>query len=537
MIAKVVRGYRPGGLIVYLFGPGRFEEHRNPRVVGSWDGLPWLHQPDPLPPIGRDGVVVEPGEFDLDLRQLIATMSGPARAAGLPVSHLPALPTEWAQLLRTGGRLPAEAPGWARLYRFDPRRDAVVLRPGYVWHCSVRLHPDDPTLTDDQWQRIAERLMRATGIHQAGCRWIAVRHADDHIHLVATLVCETTGKRFHPYRDYLQLRAECQRLERELELVRTAPADKTALPAPTRAELAKAQRLGRSQTTRQELRRLVGHRAATTSNPAQFLAALQDDGLHPHPVLDPTGHQHGYTVTLPGDYSAAGQPIRYSGSALATDLTWPKLLQRWASTPPPVPTTKPGRVPLAARQTTLRAATELVHRTRTALRDGTEDPDGAAHATGELLTALAGAHHGRATGQLTTIAQRYDRAARTPHHVLPSPLGPLAADLRHAARQLGAIGAMSGRGHERLATTALILAVTSLIVEIAAWQSDQRRPHQAIAAHETATGLATITSTSRPPVSKPARQQPGDLLSLQGERVEPHRPRPPSHGYGPTRGR
>jgi ABC-type glutathione transport system ATPase component len=25
-----------------------------------------------------------------------------------------------------------------------------------VWHCPVRLHPDDPVLTDQQWQRIAK---------------------------------------------------------------------------------------------------------------------------------------------------------------------------------------------------------------------------------------------------------------------------------------------------------------------------------------------------------------------------------------------
>jgi hypothetical protein len=82
---------------------------------------------------------------------------------------------------------PLGCAGWLRHYRYDPRAEAVVLRPGYVWHCPVRLHPDDPVLADEQWQHVANRLMTATGLHQAGCRWIAVRHADDHIHLVATL--------------------------------------------------------------------------------------------------------------------------------------------------------------------------------------------------------------------------------------------------------------------------------------------------------------------------------------------------------------
>jgi hypothetical protein len=161
----------------YLFGPGRFEEHRDPRVA-SWDGAPWLHQPPKLGSVVLDGEELAAGEFDFDLRPLGRSLREVAELAGLPLAAPPALPAEWAERVRRGER--------ADQYRYDRRRDAVVARPGWVWHCPVRLHPDDPTLTDDQWQAIAERLMRATGIAQAGCRWIAVRHADDHIHLVAS---------------------------------------------------------------------------------------------------------------------------------------------------------------------------------------------------------------------------------------------------------------------------------------------------------------------------------------------------------------
>jgi hypothetical protein len=62
MIAKVIRGWRPAGLIAYLMGPGRHEEeHRNPRIVASFDSAPAFHQP---PKTGA-------GEFDFD-------RSGPA---------------------------------------------------------------------------------------------------------------------------------------------------------------------------------------------------------------------------------------------------------------------------------------------------------------------------------------------------------------------------------------------------------------------------------------------------------------------------
>jgi hypothetical protein len=32
------RGQRVGGLLRYLYGPGRKEEHINPRLVAAWDG-------------------------------------------------------------------------------------------------------------------------------------------------------------------------------------------------------------------------------------------------------------------------------------------------------------------------------------------------------------------------------------------------------------------------------------------------------------------------------------------------------------------
>lgn len=56
MIAKISRGWRVGGLVRYLMGPGRFNEHTNQRVIASWDGAPELHQP---PAVGD-------GRFDVE---------------------------------------------------------------------------------------------------------------------------------------------------------------------------------------------------------------------------------------------------------------------------------------------------------------------------------------------------------------------------------------------------------------------------------------------------------------------------------------
>ncbi len=53
-----------------------------------------------------------------------------------------------------------------------------------VWHCSIRNHATDRTLTDQQWQHIAVEIMAAVGLaphHDPhAVRWVAVRPATGH---------------------------------------------------------------------------------------------------------------------------------------------------------------------------------------------------------------------------------------------------------------------------------------------------------------------------------------------------------------------
>ncbi|MDN5920836.1 MAG: hypothetical protein L0I76_37995, partial [Pseudonocardia sp.] len=133
MITKVTHGWRPGGLVAYLMGPGTAEGHVRPRVIANWDGLEAGWQPDLGPR----------GEFDRRLGPLIGALHVPATRAGLPVS------------------------GKGQTDR------------GYVWHCSVRLGPEDRILPDAEWACIARRLLDGASIATAnddgGPRWIAVR--------------------------------------------------------------------------------------------------------------------------------------------------------------------------------------------------------------------------------------------------------------------------------------------------------------------------------------------------------------------------
>ena len=71
---------------------------------------------------------------------------------------------------------------------------AALYGPGYdkpVWHCAVRAAPGDRVLSDTEWADICAEIMHRTGLalrdDDTGVRWAAVRHAGDHVHIVATL--------------------------------------------------------------------------------------------------------------------------------------------------------------------------------------------------------------------------------------------------------------------------------------------------------------------------------------------------------------
>jgi len=180
VIGRVYRGRKVGGLVRYLYGPGRHNEHENPHLVASWSGC-----------TQQQLAVVEPewaGVGERDYRGLVAELEAPARYA------------------ERGERNP-------------------------VWHCPLRTAPADRVLTDGEWAEVAVDLMHRTGIaprgDDGGCRWVAVRHDEVSIHVVAVLARQD-GARAHPANDWHHVRATCLAAEARYGLQVTAPADKTA---------------------------------------------------------------------------------------------------------------------------------------------------------------------------------------------------------------------------------------------------------------------------------------------------------------------
>jgi hypothetical protein len=281
VIGKVIRGTHAGRLLHYLYGPGKANEHTDPHLIAGFSdpaGLEPERRPNGSP----------------DLRRLAELLAQPL---------------------------------------------AALSGPGYdkpIWHCAVRAAPDDRILTDAEWAQVAAEIMDRTGLAPAGdaqaVRWVAVRHAPDHVHIVATLACQD-GTRPKTWNDYYRVREACLDAEQRLGLTATAPADRTAARRPSRAETEQAARRGWDEPPRTRLRREVHGAAAGASTEKEFFARLTGAGVlirTRHSTVDP-GAVTGYAVGLPGHVAKDGGTIWYGGGKLAADLTLPKLRTRWAT--------------------------------------------------------------------------------------------------------------------------------------------------------------------------------------------------------------
>ena len=204
-----------------------------------------------------------------------------------------------------------------------------------VWHCSIRAAPGDRMLSDEEWGQVAAAVMDRTGFarhdDESGVRWVAVRHAPDHIHLVATLARQD-GRRARTWNDFFRVREACQDAERRLGLRATAPADRTAAKQPSRAETEQALRRGWDEAPRVSLRREVCAAAAGAGSEREFFARLEQAGVlvrKRHSTINP-GEVTGYAVGLADHTAKDGGIVWYGGGKLAPDLTLPKLRARWA---------------------------------------------------------------------------------------------------------------------------------------------------------------------------------------------------------------
>ncbi|WP_329581969.1 relaxase/mobilization nuclease domain-containing protein [Kitasatospora sp. NBC_01250] len=436
MISKPIHGADTHGALKYLFGPGKANEHTDPHIVASWDGF----TPDP-------------------------------------------------------GRVP-QGERTATLARLADALDLHVLQYGrkitkHVYHRPVRADVSDRILSDEEWGTIARRILAAAGItpdgDPDGCRWIAVRHADDHIHILATTVrADLTQARLHG--DQYRVEDELTSIERQyglLDLAETRTKEyRAAIPKRAKgSELHKAKRLGLEETQRQSLRTAVRRALAGAADEEEFTARLADHGVLLGVRRAPSGDVTGYTFALPN--AEGGEPLWFSGSKLAADLTQPKIHARFTAgiDQPAYPDPDQRTWPATGRH---RASTVIDH--ALPALDHDQDTDRAAAAIGdgiEILDALALTSPVLTRKEINHAARALEYAAFAHSHAA----GADRRAMRSAAHAILTAGPTGNRGEDGTAAATILSSLVLLAVLIAKWHAAQGHQHQAGHARDAATHL------------------------------------------------
>ena len=322
MMPNVVRGDRMAGLLTYLVGPGRANEHTEPHLVAGDEAMMAWHDDDEL---GRDSALAIARHLDRP---------------------------------RTA---------------YD-----VDVKGGHVWHCSLSLRADEGALTDEQWGAIARDFITAMEFDdnegtKAPCRWVAVRHGvskngNDHIHIAVNLVRED-GTKASTHHDFRRAQTAARALEakyglEELESVRAErstrgynPAEReaqarararakyertrtkqgTEMPAWEHLEGADRQARIASELRTDQPRYLLALKvrgcATAAQDEAEFVRRLRREGL----IVRPR-YADGRTDVITGfsvaERPEAGErPIWYGGGQLGRDLALPRLRDGWPDTP------------------------------------------------------------------------------------------------------------------------------------------------------------------------------------------------------------
>jgi len=533
VITKMQRGTRTRGLVEYLFGPGRAEEHTNQRIVAAWDEA-WQGITHP------DGV-----------QRALLTAEVDA-----PVHKLP----EAAK--------PAE----------------------HVYHVSISNHGQDRNLSDEEWATVARAVADKLGLSgtdtRAGARWFAVHHGAasgdrDHIHFVATLVRED-GRGIYLNKDKLALREVAKEMAARFGLaVRTRdpgagarglsrpelalsqdpvladPVQQRAVdtvkaatneggeqqPDRTGAAGAAVESAAPVEVPRRRLERTVRAAAMAASTESEWLARLGELGVAVEARWARGGDRVvGYRVALldPPREQGRSKAVWFGGGKLAHDLTLPALRAGWtragdpatawrrAPTPAPVPT-EAGH-DAAAEPTSIRPAPEQVSRdfaaaaAATTLRgavmtarllggDGdTTEVARAARDTGGLLAAIAEHAPPADRRRLVQASAHFARAGQVEHGQARGARSPLSPGFARVA--VTVLTAASGGTASTAVLLAQVARLTRTVAELHAVQN------RVAAARDTARAAELLAPYATPTAPTPAPAPPQRVIMPNQEQLD-----------------
>jgi len=298
VIPNITRGGRVDGLLVYLAGPGRNNEHSEPCLVA-----------------GAPAVMAWHGEEELSRVSALAIarkLDHPRRRWGTRVS------------------VPVK----------DKDGHHRGVKDAHVWHCSLSLRAEEGQIGDGRWARIAEELVAGMGFGggegQAPCRWVALRHGvseagNDHLHVVVSLVRED-GSKASTWND----RPRAQTLAGELEVkhgLQVLESRQAGRGSRGEQPVDLARRAHGDEVPRERLERTVRACAAVAGDEGEFVRRLRQGGLRVRPRFA-AGRGDvvaGYSVALRGPPGTA--VVWFGGGRLARDLTLPRLRAGWPDSP------------------------------------------------------------------------------------------------------------------------------------------------------------------------------------------------------------
>lgn len=304
MMPNVTRGGRMAGLVMYLAGPGRANEHTDQRLIAGHDVVTFE---------------IEPGK-------------GLSRDDALDIANILDEPRKQ---FGTEVQLPVR--------EFDEATAEQVTtgyKDAHVWHCSLSLSAEEGSLSDEKWAEIAHDFVEGMGfIDPDGAktsRWAAIHHGEskngnDHIHIAVQMVRED-GTKAKDFQDKRRSQKVVGDIEKKHGLVVLESRDKSrGLAGDKPAERLASRVEGQALPAPVELRRRMRSALASSSSQHEYVQRLMDSGVRVAPrfAKGSTNHVVGYRVGLASEPGSGRSTIYYAPSKIDRTLGWPHIGTRF----------------------------------------------------------------------------------------------------------------------------------------------------------------------------------------------------------------
>jgi hypothetical protein len=293
---NVVKGGDMRGLMQYLSGPGKANEHDNPHVVSGDVHLMAWYANEQLDRTGANDIADYLDKprvtFGTEVRSQVTALD--------PVTE---------------------------------RKTVMGYRDQHVWHCSLSLAADEGALSEEKWDAVARDFMDRMGFTEEGsgkapARWVAIHHGvsakgNDHIHIAASAVREDGTRWGGEYLDYKRAQDACREIEKTHGL-RTVAGREAGLSV--RGEKAAAERAGMTNTAPVELAHRVRSAAVASTSEAEWVRRVRAAGVvvKPYYAKGTTDVVTGYKAALkPSEYN--DKLVFYGGGRLGKDLSLPRI--------------------------------------------------------------------------------------------------------------------------------------------------------------------------------------------------------------------